>query len=234
MKCLYIKKVLNLLLSKIHSYYKGAPKKKREGNMVDVNLIKRCQTGDAESIGELYKAYRGNALGTAYLISDHKGIAEDIVQEAFIHCFADIKKIKNPETFDIWFYKILVRTGWRMVKKYNHYIPESDENIENFSSSNNSNPVFDDCETIITVSEALEKLSMPLKTVIILYYFNDMSIKEISEVLGCFQGTVKSRLHNAKKQLYYELYGTFHEDEEHNFKSVLCKREGLEIHEKHV
>ncbi|WP_319001560.1 RNA polymerase sigma factor [Clostridium sp. CS001] len=74
-----------------------------------------------------------------------------MVQESFIQCFHSIKTLKNIKTFDVWFYKIVTRTGWR--------------------------------------------------TVIVLYYFNDMTIKDISKVLGCFEGTVKSRLHNAKKQL---------------------------------
>ena len=60
-------------------------------------------------------------------------------------------------------------------------------------------------ENRLIVHEAIENLSPPLKSVVILYYFNGMTIKQISLVLGCFQGTVKSRLHNAKKFLKKEL-----------------------------
>jgi RNA polymerase sigma factor (sigma-70 family) len=59
------------------------------------------------------------------------------------------------------------------------------------------------------VRQAVKRLSLPLKTVIILYYFDDMSIQEISTVLNCFQGTVKSRLHNARKHLAKDLRSYF-------------------------
>lgn len=60
---------------------------------------------------------------------------------------------------------------------------------------------FDTYETQLDVNEALNKLSTQLKTVIVLYYYNEMTIKQIAKVLGCFEGTVKSRLHNARKFL---------------------------------
>ncbi|MDP4143326.1 MAG: RNA polymerase sigma factor [Bacillota bacterium] len=163
--------------------------------MDKTTLIKKCQLGDLESLNTLYKSYVKNALGTAYLIAGNKGLAEDIVQEAFIQCFESIKSLKNIETFDIWFYKILTRTGWKTLSKHNNLIPT--EGIYDNSLPSHDNSI----ETKIIVSEALNKLSIPIKTVITLYYFNDLSIKEISSILGCFEGTVKSRLHNGKKQL---------------------------------
>ena len=173
--------------------------------MENTNLIKSCQSGDLDSFNKLYQLYSKNALGTAYLISNQKGIADDIVQEAFIECFKKIKKLKNPEAFEVWFYKLLVRTGWRMVKKYNRFIPMDDKNIEDMNTTVSLDSKLDASETNMVVNEALEKLNLPLKTVVILYYFNDLSIEEISKVLGCFQGTVKSRLYNARKQLYKAL-----------------------------
>ena len=164
-------------------------------------LIKHCQLGDMSSFSELYKLYSKPALGTAYLISGNKGIAEDIVHEAFIQCFQSIKSLKNIETFDVWFYKVVTRTGWRIVKKHKHTLmfedTEAEDSIIDYSALRELNF----CEAKLDINESLAKLSLPLRTVIVLYYFNDMNIKEISKVLGCFEGTVKSRLHNGKKQL---------------------------------
>ena len=164
-------------------------------------LIKGCQLGDMSSFSELYKLYSKPALGAAYLISGNKGIAEDIVHESFLQCFQSIKTLRTIETFDIWFYKVVTRTGWRIVKKHKHTLlfeaTEAEDTIPDYSALRELNF----CETKLDINEALAKLSLPLRTVIVLYYFNDMSIKEISKVLGCFEGTVKSRLHNGKKQL---------------------------------
>ncbi len=180
--------------------------------MEDIDLIKSCQFGDLNSFSELYRLHRKKALGTAYLISNQKGIAEDIVQESFIECFKKIKNIKDPEAFEAWFYKILVRTGWRMVKKHNHFIPMDDQNMEGLSTTMDLNSELEASETNMMVNEALVQLSLPLKTVVILYYFNDMSIEKISNVLGCFQGTVKSRLYNARIQLH-EVFNENKDDE---------------------
>ncbi|SHI44654.1 RNA polymerase sigma factor [Desulfosporosinus lacus] len=170
--------------------------------MGNTDLIKRCQMGDVNSFSELYQLHKKKALVTAYLISNQKGIAEDIVQESFIECFQKIKTIRNPEAFEAWFYKILVRTGWRMVKKYNYLLLMSDQNMEGLSTTVNFKSELDTSETNMMVHEALAQLSLPLKTVVILYYFNDMTIEKISKVLGCFPGTVKSRLYNARIQLH--------------------------------
>jgi len=124
-----------------------------------------------DSFSELYSLHRKKALGTAYLICNQKGIAEDIVQESFIECFKKIKNIKNPEAFEAWFYKILVRTGWRMVKKHNIFIPMDDQNMEGLSTTMDLHFELDDRETNMMVNEALAQLSLPLKTVVILYYF---------------------------------------------------------------
>jgi len=137
----------------------------------NTDLIKRCQLGDLDSFSELYSLHRKKALGTAYLICNQKGIAEDIVQESFIECFKKIKNIKNPEAFEAWFYKILVRTGWRMVKKHNIFIPMDDQNMEGLSTTMDLHFELDDRETNMMVNEALAQLSLPLKTVVILYYF---------------------------------------------------------------
>lgn len=185
------------------------------------DLIKLCQLGDIKGLEELYRQYSSNALGTAYLIAGRKGLAEDIVQESFLQCFHCVKKLKDTKTFDAWFYKILVRTAWRMVWKYNRttYLDTSSEN--SISDINNSG--LETVDTSIDVYEAIDKLSIQLKTVVILYYFNDMSVKNISKVLDCFESTVKSRLHNARKQLQKYL-----DTEEDDTISGLLLRKGVQ------
>jgi RNA polymerase sigma factor (sigma-70 family) len=162
--------------------------------MDKTDLIKHFQLGDMSSFSELYKLYSKPALGTAYLIAGQKSLAEDIVQESFIQCFHSIKTLKNIETFDVWFYKIVTRTGWRMVSKNkNTLLLDKPETIDTMIDYN-AFEKFKSCETKITIYESLAKLSLPLRTVIVLYYFNDMTIKDISKVLGCFEFFLKSPL----------------------------------------
>ncbi len=202
--------------------------------MANLELLRRCQQGDAHAFSELYALYGKKALATTALISGNKGIAEDIVQEAFIQAFSRIKDLHDPARFEFWFYRILVRTGWSMVKKQAQVVPVDNERMDVLITAADPQSALDDCETGLTVTKALERLSLPLKTVIVLHYFNDLSIKDIAGVLGCFQGTVKSRLYHAKKKLFDELYGVWDENKTQKAGLNMRIEKGDGIDGKHV
>lgn len=168
----------------------------------ETTLVNRCQAGDIEAFSELVERNNKKAIHTAYLITGCRDIAEDIAQEAFIQCFHSIRKLRDTTLFKSWFYKILVRTSWRMVSNAKKMqvidctikgddIPDYNDFTENIEKKHA-------CETIYRIVSALSK---PLREVVILYYFNGFSIKEIAYSLNCREGTVKSRLHNARKQI---------------------------------
>jgi len=105
--------------------------------MDEINLIQHCKEGDMDAFNDLYKKYSSKALRTAYLICGRNNIAEDVVQEAFIKCYKEIKNLKNPETFQAWFYRLLIRIAWRYCsKEKNHlYIENMDENKDTIADS---------------------------------------------------------------------------------------------------
>lgn len=172
--------------------------------MERIDLIKRCQTGDKYAFEELYHLSCHQAIKTAYLISGQRGMAEDIVQEAFIRCYKEIRQLKEPDAFNSWFYKILIRCGWRLLVKNKALSLVFQQTIvidKNFCLDD----MVETQEVRDRVQKAMGKLTLPLRTVVILYYYNNMTIPEIAMVLGCVQGTVKSRLHNARKLIEKEL-----------------------------
>lgn len=160
------------------------------------------QNGDLSAFDEIFENYKTKALRTAYLITQNNSICEDIVQEAFIQCYNNIKKLKKPSVFRSWFYKILTRTAWKYAKDLHKEV--STENITEKSDElniNNSVEQYLQNENNQMLHYEITALEQKLKTVIILYYFNDLSTKEISKVVGCLEGTVKSRLHTARQLL---------------------------------
>ena len=192
-------------------------------------LIDHCQLGDLDSFEELYRLYKQKALGTAYLIGGSKHLAEDIIQEAFVICYYKIKELKNPDVFNIWFYRIVVRVGWRMAAKHKTHVSYENMNYDQNSSSNDSSfeSDYEDKSNVrLLVREAIKKLTPPLKTVVILYYFNELTIKEIAKILDCFQGTVKSRLYKARKLLKKELSFPFVEESNWGFNGEELKENG--------
>jgi len=170
--------------------------------MNEDKLIENIKKGDMDSFEIIFNAYKDKALHTAYLITGNIHTSEDIVQETFISCFNNISKLKNTKLFKPWFFRILTRTSWKYSNKDKKAIPveeiyeslverDIDLSLDNFINKQRAELLY----------EEIDKLDIKLKTTIILYYFNELSIKEIASIMKCFEGTVKSRLFTAKRKL---------------------------------
>lgn len=195
-------------------------------NMDIQEIVRRCQQGEKEAFRVLFQTVEKKALATAYFLSGDKGIAEDILQETYMKCFVEINKLHEPQAFKVWFFRILIRTGWRLSKKQSTLVPMeiTSENEELFGDEKQCNKnVIDTYEIKLVMQNAINKLSENLKTVIILYYYNDMSIEEISKVTGCFKATVKSRLFYARNALKKHLGNCFNTENELS----MCKSKGV-------
>jgi RNA polymerase sigma factor, sigma-70 family len=163
--------------------------------MKEEHVIEELKKGNTDIFSELYDIYAEKGLKTAYLITSDKYLAEDILQETFIECCKSINSLKDNSAFKPWFYKILTRLAYKEIKKLKKLVPV--ENIfENVEGSHYDRYFKDDL-----INSYINKLDIKHKTVIILYYFNDMSIKEISKITGCYQGTIKSRLNSSRTKL---------------------------------
>lgn len=186
--------------------------------MKEAELIKKIQSGDMHVFSEIFEMYKNEALKYSYLITGNKFTSEDIAQEAFMKCYLSAKTLKNVEQFKPWFFKILTRIAWKYANKDKKELPL--ENIfekadkESIDGSMNAYIRNEEAETL---HAEIESLDLKQKTVIILFYFNGLTIKEIANVMGCFEGTVKSRLHTARKKLKANLLN----NEDYNQRSLM-------------
>ena len=170
--------------------------------MSEIELVKKIQSGDMNALGEIFEIYKNQALKYSYIITGNKFTSEDIVQETFIKCYTNVNSLKKVEQFKPWFFKILTRIAWRHIGKEKKALP-----IENIFEKADDESIEESINMYIRNQEEealhveIEHLDLKQKTVIVLYYFNGLSIKEIAKVMGCFEGTVKSRLYGARKRL---------------------------------
>lgn len=165
-------------------------------------LVIKLQDGDKSAFEEIFELYKVNAIKTAYILTGNRALADDVVQETFVQCYLKIKDLKNPMQFKTWFFKILTRIAWRMNTKEKSAVPvenifeiltcSNDENIENN---------FIKKETSKKIMTAIDNLDYKQRTVVLLYYYKEFSVSEIASIMGCFEGTVKSRLYAARKNL---------------------------------
>ncbi|MDP4109250.1 MAG: sigma-70 family RNA polymerase sigma factor [Bacillota bacterium] len=186
-------------------------------------MVLLIRQGNDDAFEQIFDKYKNEAVRTAYLITGKKSICEDIAQEAFIKCYKHIGKLKNPAGFRAWFLRILTRTAWKYGREAGRETPA--ENI--FEKAGQAGLeltarqyfTFEENRRLYAEIGLLEK---KLKTVIVLYYFNGLSTKEIAKATGCLEGTVKSRLFTARKRLKSRLE-IFYSTEKEKDADAACK-----------
>ncbi len=189
--------------------------------MSDIELIKKCQLGDTEALKKLYDTNYKKAYFYSKKITGKEDLCDDIVSEAFLQCFKCIKTLKDPGLFDAWFYRILFRVSCKMAKKdtrKRHIEGENPIHLEGKTSGDfDTHKNFENLEIQQIIKKSIEKLSINQRMAVVLYYFNNMSIKEISEYMNCFEATAKSRLFLARKQIQQDLIKSGYARNDNNF-----------------
>ena len=173
----------------------------------------RMKRGDEDAFDWLYSEYVGKLYRMAFFITGNQADSEDVVQETFVKCYLRKDSIRDVQAFEAWLYQILVRTAWKNQKSKK---PESslDEIIGGEVADaamgqwiQTDGKAAQPLEQVLKeeesqrIRQAIRKLEYRQRTVVMLYYFNDMSVEEIAGVTGSFAGTVKSRLFKARKNL---------------------------------
>ena len=168
-------------------------------------LARRMMEGDSQAFDRIMEYYYPKVLRMAYLISGSYADSEDIVQETFVSCWMNRKKIKEPERFSSWLYRTLTREAWRICRKsrreqpveevYGEEEPQVSSVLDEVLAHHRDDELY----------RAIRNLPVKQRTVVVFYYFNQMSTKEIAGIMGCMEGTVKSRLYTARTNLKREL-----------------------------
>lgn len=147
------------------------------------------------SFEKLLLQYKSYLYKVAYTYVKDKQVALDILQETSFKAWLNIHTLKDEEKFKPWITKILVNTALNYIKKESKVIYMEDENSIIYSEKSIS------IEEKLDLYDAIDLLKPKYKTVIILKYFDDMKIEDISYVLSTPENTVKSHLKRAKESL---------------------------------
>ncbi len=148
-------------------------------------------TIDNETFAGLIKEYSLNMYRLSYGILRSGTDAEDAVSEAILKAYENLKTLKKPESFKAWIMQITANEARRIYRRSRkEFAAEQTKGLE---------PAFWDNHHELW--DVVIKLRESYREVIILYFYEQMSIKEISKVLHIAEGTVKSRLSRGKKLL---------------------------------
>lgn len=159
-------------------------------------LVKKAIKGNKSAFEKLVQQHYERIYRTAYLYVHNEEDALDVVQEATYQAFTSIHSLKNPEYFMTWLTRIVIRCAGQVLKRKNNVVPMSDEILSNLPGQVNSN-----MEESLQLLQAIQQLRENYRTVIILFYYYDYSIKTISSVMDIPENTVKTYLSRGKAEL---------------------------------
>lgn len=173
-------------------------------------LIKKCMNGNLDAFDELIEKHEKTAYNLALKMLKNPEDAMDVSQEAFIKVFRSIKTFNFESAFSTWLYRIVTNTCLDFLRKRSTNVYSIDNPIQT-DDGEIERDIPDDSDTpeellekkLIKelVNNSIEKLDENHKVVIILRDIQGFSYEEISKILDCSIGTVKSRISRARNNL---------------------------------
>ena len=175
---------------------------KKSNKDKDLVLVRRAKRGDYKAFDLLVLKYQSRIAGLALTFVKDRHLAEDIAQESFIKAFKSLESFREESAFYTWLYRIAANTS----KNYLTSKKRKKESSEEASVDIFDIPGGDSPEEILAANnlremifESLSNLPEDIRTAISLREFEGLSYEEISEVLDCPIGTVRSRIFRGRE-----------------------------------
>jgi RNA polymerase sigma-70 factor, ECF subfamily len=165
--------------------------------IVDRNLVERAQRGDRDAFAQLATIASDRLFATALRILRDFDAAGDALQMALVHIWRDLPTLRDPERFEAWSYRLIVRQCHAELRRARRRPRAAD--------LMSTDAAIGDAQLSVSLRDeldrAFERLSTDHRAVLVLMYYGDHTIPEIAESLGISEGTVKSRLHYARSAM---------------------------------
>ena len=179
--------------------------------MTEEELIRRAQAGDWNAFELLLERHRTALARTAYLVTRDREAIQDIMQEALIQIWRDLRSYRPYGSFKAWMLKITLNKARKHYRKKRVPTVPLETAIEVSGNAERPEETVEREEQTHLLRQALDLLTTGHREVLILRYYNEFTVPEIAKVLGCREGTIKSRLsraHRSLEQALFELEST--------------------------
>ena len=164
---------------------------------MDRSLVERAQLGDREAFTSLAFELSDRLFAVAHRILRDFDSAGDALQVTLLRIWRDLPSLRDPALIEGWAYRVLVRACHDQLRKQRRRAPVL-HLLEKGAAQEDPAIAIADREQL---GRAFERLSSDQRTAIVLQYYRGLTLPEIAEVLGVPIGTVRSRLHYAKRAL---------------------------------
>jgi len=163
-------------------------------DLEDQILVRQALEADPESFGELCRRYYHSLVAVAdSILLDHH-LSEDAAQEALAAACRQLPRLKKPERFGPWIVAICRNVARDMLREQQKQRTPIDDRRERKCDVENDNQK-------AILAEALQQLPQHLREVIFLRFYNEMSYRQITNVLGVTEQVIDGRLRRAKKKI---------------------------------
>ena len=169
-------------------------------------LLEECKSGNQLEFKEIFYMYRSYAYNLIYKITGANGDHEDLLQEVFFQIYLSLKTFHGDSSFKTWFHRVVIHVctrRWRY-QKAEKRISSKDtvqiDSLENMIPTNEMGSLRH-LELKDLVEKAVGTLDYKLRIPLVLNIYSEMDLAEIASIMGIPEGTVKSRLFTARKQM---------------------------------
>lgn len=164
-------------------------------------LIKRAQKGDQEAFTTLVKSMKDDLYKIAKTRISNEDDMQDAIQETMLEMFKSIKKLRDPKLFKKWIITILINKCNRIYRrKYKTDLSYEELNFEDFITVTSN-----DVESDLEFYELLKDLKYEERIILILYYKEEYTVKEIKSILNMKVSTINTHLFRARAKLKEKL-----------------------------
>lgn len=186
-----------------------------ETEIPDEELVKRSQAGEPEAFDDLVLRYSPRLYGLVYHMTSNHEDTDDLLQEVFSKAFRSIRSFRGQSSFYTWLHSIAVNMALNFLKKrgkrFSMSLDDVDSGIQNdpdfIEATSTNDPLREVGLTELQkrLNEALQKLSNDHRAVVTMFDIQGMPHSEIAKILKISEGTVRSRLFYAHRQLQNSL-----------------------------
>jgi RNA polymerase sigma-70 factor, ECF subfamily len=169
-------------------------------------LIQQVQDGDHGAFRILVERYMKNAYNVAYgFVGDHDD-AQDVAQEAFVRAYRSIGSFRREASFGTWLYRIVSNLSMNHIRRHRSIakweVRDADGALGSTAGPSHEHGSPDLKEHL---ERALHRLPTLQRAVVILRHLNGMSTKQVSSILQCSEGTIKTHLHRGLRKMSAEM-----------------------------
>lgn len=177
----------------------------------DELLALRCQLGEPGAFADLVQEMERPLLYFARQFANDDQHAQDIVQEVWIRALRSIRRLREPQQLRAWLYQQTRSLGLDSQRQqYSRSVRELAYAADQALVNESLEPTFS-AEDAAALHAALQQLDIPHREVLVLHFLEALSIAEMAAIVDCPEGTIKSRLHHAKRALRAILQEAHHE-----------------------